>query len=619
MAFPNVIERSGALSATGVAREPGFGLTTASNAFLPMMSNTLEFDPGWFSPHVMQNNRALQIYNLYGEAKFTGAVNGPLFPTNGAVFLTASVGFDNQVGFGIYGQPASNPTATTLSAPSVAGATSVTVASATGFVAGQQVVIDFGPFQETRRISSVVSTTINLSDALFYAHASGVTITTAATTTTTAGTSAATLTIGATSVAGMTPGMTLTIDTAGNLETKTLVSISGTTLTVNTPLVFAHSSGVTITAAASTTSTAATAIGANAITVANPLGFAVGQTVTVDTAGNLETKVVGAVNGNQIVFTTNFANAHASGVAVATTVSTTSSGSTVASATTIAVTATTGISVNSIIQIDVNSPSGSFTSEVRKVTNIAALVLTLDSALIYAHASGVVVTVVQAPFVHTIQDASTIPSITVEKNIGGFQSLQFSGCRIGKLDVKAPVGNNPIDITADVSGRAVSILTSPTAVSVVNENPFVFSEATLTTFGNIRNEVKNINITVDNGLKETYTYSGSHAPSFITPVTLHVHGTFETVWSSLNDPVFGDFTNMTNGTLGTLFLSFVHPSNLGFVNITIPQIVFSKFANDIKMEDVILSSMTFEATKPVSGQQLNTVTIQIGDTQYTTF
>jgi hypothetical protein len=206
------------------------------------------------------------------------------------------------------------------------------------------------------------------------------------------------------------------------------------------------------------------------------------------------------------------------------------------------------------------------------------------------------------PYIHTVSQANTLASLTVERNLGGYQSLQFAGCRVGKFSVKAPAGNEPVSITADMSGQSVAILTSPTSVSVTNELPWVFSEASLSLGGNARTDVTNVTIDIDNGLKETYTYSGNHGPSFITPVSLHVSGTVDVVWSSLNAGTYGDFTTMLNQTLGALSVTFAHPGGSGYsVAFTMPQVVLSKQTEDVKFDDVIMSSLTWEASRPLSG------------------
>jgi hypothetical protein len=212
------------------------------------------------------------------------------------------------------------------------------------------------------------------------------------------------------------------------------------------------------------------------------------------------------------------------------------------------------------------------------------------------------------PYTHTISQANTLASLTVEKNLGGYQSLQFAGCRVNKLTVKAPVGNEPVSMTADFMGQSAAVLTSPTAVSVTNEIPFVFAEASLTFDSNARADITNFTMDIENGVKETYTYSGLHGPSFLTPVTVMVTGSFDVVWSSLNNGTYGDYTTMQNGTLGALDISFAHPGDGGYsVALSLPQVALTKYANDIKTDDVIMSTVTYSASKPLTGGSQYTV------------
>lgn len=479
MAYPQITERPGSLSYNGFAKETTFGTPVAANTFLPMTGNTMEEEPGWFSPHLMQNLRDYQIYNLQGEAKFTGAVTGPIFPSNAIELLVASIGADAIAGWGVAALP-TTATSTTSTGATSAGATTITLTSASGFVTGQQIIVDTGYNQEFRKISGVASNTITVADAFNYAHASGVTV------------------------------------------------VTGT----------------------STTTTATSAANATTITVASVTGITAGTT---------------------------------------------------------------------IIQIDVNSPSGVTTSEIRKVTTIATLTLTLDVALVYAHGSGVQVTIVSTPYTHFINEQNTLPSLTVEKAIGGYQSLQFAGCKVGKFDVKMPVGNNAAEVNVDLSGQSVAVLGTPTPISIANELPFVFSEANLSMFGSARTETSNVNLTIDNGLKETYTYSGQHGPSFITPVTLHTSGSLDLVWSSLNDATYGDFNRLAAQTLGSMQFSLVHPGTNGLISFFMPQVVFSKFANNLKMEDVVMSSMSFEASRQLTGTTQYTVQAAVANNVYVAY
>lgn len=388
MPYPTILEASGAESATGLAKEQTFGQPVAATTFPPMVSNSMEVDPGWFSPTLMMGVRDKQVHNLQGEEKHAGAIDTPLYPTSTMQMLVASIGQDAAPGYGVVGSAGSG--STTLSGEVSAGASSITVASASGFSTGQ------------------------------------------------------------------------------------------------------------------------------------------------------------------------------------------------------------------VVQIDVNSTSAPTTSECRKIT-VSGTTFTLDQPLTYGHSSGVTVVGVVAPYTHIIQQQNSLPSLTVEKNIGGRQSLQWAGCRVNKLDLKAPVGNEPVAITADMMAQSVATMSTPTPVSITNEAPFVFTEASVSFYGTNRYESSNAVVSIDNALKETYTYSGNHGPSFLTPTTLHVSGTLDMVWSSNTDATYGDFNRMYNQTLGALTIGLAHPSSAGSVTLTIPQIALNKYSNDLKAEDVVLSSLSWEGSRPLSG------------------
>lgn len=402
MAYPTITEQSGARSGTGVAKEASFGVPVAATTFLPMSANTMNMDPGWFSPTLMQGVRDKQIYNLQGEQKFAGAITGPLFPSNAMALMVASIGADNVAGAGITG--AAGTGSTTMSGGVSAGASSITVASATGFTTGQ------------------------------------------------------------------------------------------------------------------------------------------------------------------------------------------------------------------VVQIDVNGTGPTTTAECRKIT-VSGTTFTLDQPLTYSHLTAVAVVGVVAPYTHTIQQQNTLPSLTVEKNIGSFQSLQFAGCRVNKWDLKAPVGNNPVEMTADMMAQSVAVMDTPTPITVTNELPWVFSEASVTIYGSARAEASNIAMSIENGVKETYTYGG-RGPAFLTPVTLHASGTLDLVFSSLDDATYGDFTRMKNGTLGALSFSLTHPAGAGTITITHPQIALSKYGIDLKAEDVIMSSLTYEASRQLTGATQYTVQATVANSVY---
>lgn len=214
-----------------------------------------------------------------------------------------------------------------------------------------------------------------------------------------------------------------------------------------------------------------------------------------------------------------------------------------------------------------------------------------------------------APYTHTITEnqTGTLDSLTIEKNTGGFESLQFAGCRIGKYSLKVASGNQAATVTADVVGQSALVLTTPTALSYVNEIPFEFAEATMVLDSHSRYEANNFQVDIDNGLKESYTFSGEHGPNFITPVTLKVSGSFDVIWDSFTDATYGDYNAMESGTLGALSLSLAHPGGGASVALSMPTVALSKYKTDIKISDVVASTISFEASAALTG---STYTIQ---------
>jgi hypothetical protein len=409
VAQPTITEALGSLSTTGLATEAkgAFGVPVAPTTFLPMTDNTMEEDPGWFSPILMMGTRDKQVYNLQGEEKNAGAITGPIFPTNAMALLVASIGVDAAPGSGVTGTTGTG--ATTLAVPITAGTNTFTLTAATGFAVGQ------------------------------------------------------------------------------------------------------------------------------------------------------------------------------------------------------------------VIQADVNGSGPVTTSECRKIATLAGASGTVDSNWSYGHLVTAPVKGVIAPYLHTISQANSLPSLTVEKNMGGVQSLQFAGCRVNKLDIKAPVGNTPVEMTADMMAQSVTTMATPTPPSITNEMPFVFAEASLSIYGGPRADASNVSISIENGIKETYTYSGNHSPSFLTPVTLKVGGAIDVVWSSLTDATYGDWNRVHQQVLGAFTFALTHPASAGTITVNLPQIALSKFGATIKDEDVIMSALSYEASKPLSGATPYTIQATVSNNVWTAY
>lgn len=302
----------------------------------------------------------------------------------------------------------------------------------------------------------------------------------------------------------------------------------------------------------------------------------------------------GTVNGNGVTGT-------------GSTSPTTLNGGTSINAGTAVLTSAAGYSTGQIVQIDVNS--GTTTAECRKITNVASNTITFDVALNFAHLTAAAVKIVVAPYTHTALPTSGLPSFTIEKNTGGFESLQYAGSRINKFGIKAETGNKEAAFSADLLSLSEAVLVNPTAISVDTATPFVFAEYTLSLFGTALTQANKFSFDIDNGVKATPTMSSLHGPSFITPTTRKVNGSISLVYTSFDDATFGYFNKMLAPTQGAIAFSLTHPASAGAVTINMPQARIAKYGDDIKIGDIVITNLSFEAEMQLSSGQSITATV----------
>jgi hypothetical protein len=296
-------------------------------------------------------------------------------------------------------------------------------------------------------------------------------------------------------------------------------------------------------------------------------------------------------------------------------VTTTLSAGVSAGATTANVTSPTGIVQNqSIVQVDVNV-NGASTSECRLVTNVGGSTITFNAPLTYGHLSGAVVTVVNAPFVHTITYKSQLPGITVEKNLGGFQSIQFAGGRLNKLGIKGQATDTEATMTADFIAQSLSILDTPSAINIIDEQPFVFAEFTLTWEGGVISQAGSFDLNIDNGVKPYYTFNGTHMAQFIPPLHLMVDGSFDAVFDTL-DAQYDWFTQIRNGTEAELTFLLAHPEPGYSIEFLMPNVRLAKEQIPPKVSEVVMETIDFKARRSMSANPSETIRCILTNDQF---
>ncbi len=375
-------------------------------------------------------------------------------------------------------------------------------------------------------------------------------------------------------------------------------------------------SGSTITAGSSTSFAAAAVV---SITLTGIVGtFAVGQAILI--VGSTD-GILGPVQRPDVVAITAFSTptvtctatkfAHTGTIAITVVGSTVASGGAAAAST---VTVTTGqgalFTTNDIVTIDAN---GTTTTAESKKATVAGDVLTVDTPFDFSHAASAVVYHVSTLgiFWHTVP-LGDVPSFTMEKNIADTQSLQFAGCRIGKMTLHAPMGNNACTIAADIAGSALQIVDMPTTPVTSPSPPYIFKEASLSIFNVGRFESYNHQLVLDNSLKETRTYSGFGLPAYVTATDLHVNGTFDAIWDSFDDSTTGYFKKMKDGTEGDFNFTLQHASDGSFINWDCPKVRLSKDNTAPTPANIAMQSLAFEARLPLENTNPSTVTLTLG-------
>lgn len=215
---------------------------------------------------------------------------------------------------------------------------------------------------------------------------------------------------------------------------------------------------------------------------------------------------------------------------------------------------------------------------------------------------------VVAPFFHSVQPQNRPISLTVEKNVGGIESEQYSGALVNSFALKLPTTNAEASFSADFITAGVLPMATPTTVTGIDQEvPFVFAEGAISLFGTSINTVSNVSIDLGNNVKDTYTVGNSHLPTFLTPTTRTLSGQLTVVFYSLDDSTYGYFkqalpSTATAGapTQGALSLTLTHPGTNGSFFINAPQVNLEKIGDEIRIGEVVMQTLSFHASYSIS-------------------
>jgi len=254
----------------------------------------------------------------------------------------------------------------------------------------------------------------------------------------------------------------------------------------------------------------------------------------------------------------------------------------------VALTAVTGFTVGGFIQL--TSATTPAQTEVHKILSIAALVVTfatgetLASAFATADAAAVVV----APFTHTMTPKETgLPTLTIEKNLGGLTSLQWAGCMVSKAELKLST-TKEAEATYSIMGQKEAQVT-PTTAAYTSETPYALANMSVSKAGAADVTPKSATLTIDNKGTGEYTFGGVNTPTMIYTGQRLITGTLAYLLQNMTD--YNDALAATPRDLAFTLSQSASDS----CKFDLPNVVWGKPSIPLKLGDLIRVTMPFTA------------------------
>lgn len=159
-------------------------------------------------------------------------------------------------------------------------------------------------------------------------------------------------------------------------------------------------------------------------------------------------------------------------------------------------------------------------AECRKVVSVSGAGpydVTIDIALTRGHANGVAVAKVVAPFIHTFDEDTNIPSFAVEQNMNGLD-IQWGGLVVSQYGLKIPAGGET-DVTVTFEGQQAQVIGSPATPSFGSDAAFMGTGGLLSLGGTDDLTGTTVDLTINNAAKPYPTLNGHNYPQYVAPGT----------------------------------------------------------------------------------------------------
>ena len=219
-----------------------------------------------------------------------------------------------------------------------------------------------------------------------------------------------------------------------------------------------------------------------------------------------------------------------------------------------------------------------------------------------------------APYTHTITPANVLPSFTIEKNMNG-ADIQYAGMIVSKAEYTLATKAAASSVYT-FEGQKDAILGSPSSAAFPADIPFgpTGVAATIAAYSDLT--ISSLKCTIDNTGKPYPTFNGESYPDIVIGTTRKV--TYE-ITAFLQSLSGGSPPNYYAELIAcpSVAIDFTLAQGAASCVISSPACVLTKYADPVKLGDVVMVNLTYTAMlDPSSGQDIGAVVTNSHATAY---
>lgn len=225
-----------------------------------------------------------------------------------------------------------------------------------------------------------------------------------------------------------------------------------------------------------------------------------------------------------------------------------------------------------------------------------------------------VVTGSSPSFTHTITPANVLHSYSIEKNMNG-ADIQYSGMIVSKSEFTL-ANNAEATVQHTFEGQQDAVLGSPGTAAFPADVPFGPTGVALTIGAYNDMTASSVKVTIDNGGKAYPTFNAETYPEIVIGTTRKVTWEIVAFLQSLSG---GSPPNYYGELVAAPSIALQAQLTQGTDTFTLssPAAVLTKYSNPIKLGDVVMVNLTYEAMlDPGTGLDIEAVIVNSQATAY---